>query len=61
MKNLVRLNDIDLKENEIPFKAGTLRWWRAKGKYPSIFKKIGHSVFLDLEKFKETFLGNQEA
>ncbi len=59
MKKLIRLNDLELKKHNIPYKASTLKWWRSKGLYPQLFKKIGYFVFLDLEKFKEIFKINE--
>ena len=60
MQNLIKLNDLELQKHNIPYKAATLKWWRAKNKYPELFKKIGHFVFLDLNKFKEKFLTSEE-
>ena len=57
---LIRLTDSDLKSNGIPFKKNTLYAWHSKGKYKTMFVKIGGSVFLDVDEFFRIAAKQQE-
>lgn len=49
---LVPLNCRALEEAGIPFSPNTLRAWARKGKYPSVFTKVGGRVYVKLEEWQ---------
>ena len=59
-KKFIRLDDFVLRKYNIPYKASTLRWWRATGKHKELFKKFGFRVYLDVEEFKRKIKMNAQ-
>jgi hypothetical protein len=51
MKDFVRVS----QAKDLPFRPSTLFKWHHIGRYPELFSKVGHSLFVDVRKLAALF------
>lgn len=52
-RRFIRVKDVHKVDPFFPVKVETIRAWASRKRFPGLFRKVGHILFIDMVKWDE--------